>query len=187
MKLNKINGNENYTANRDINVYQNSVASQENELGVINDIFIYVIEASKEKESLPANKDVLKDKLLHLNEKIKLNFQNGDEVKEVKDYFTQLFSKISAVEKSFQTLDENDQEDVHFYISSAYQDLKRDEENKVTILKRLSEAFIPPNHSKNPSYVSIAQAIVLFFFDDCTIFEKTKKETNNQTNLFENI
>lgn len=188
MNINKITGDGNINANRDINYFLDSATNQEAELGVINDIFIYVIENSKSQENIISNENPdFQNKLLHLNEKIKLNFQTENEIKEVQEYFTKLFSKISSVEKGFQLLDEDAQMDVHFYISSLYQDLKRAEENKVVILRQLTDAFIPPNHLKNPTYVSIAQAIVLFFFDDCTIFEKTKKESNNQTNLFEDI
>lgn len=187
MKLNKVKGSNNITAIRDVNIYHSSAISQENEMGVINDIFKYVIEVTKSNENSFSNQGLSKEKLLHLNDKINLNFNSEAEINEVKEYFTQLFSRISAVEKHFQMLDENDQEDVHFYVSSAYNDLKRTEKDKVIILKRLSEAFIPPSNYKNPTYVSIAQAIVLFFFDDCTIFEKTKKEEIKQINLFENL
>ncbi|SNB22487.1 hypothetical protein KU06062604_780008 [Flavobacterium psychrophilum] len=184
---NKINGNDNFTAQRDVNVYQSSVDTSENEFGVINDIFNYVIKVANEKELVDSKKALTTDKLVHLNEKIKINFQNENDINEVKIYFTQLFSKINAVEKSFQTLDENDQQDVHFFVSSNYYDIKREEENKIVILKKLANFFIPPNQIKNPTYFSISQAIVLFFFDDCTIFEKTKSEINLQTNLFDNI
>ena len=98
-----------------------------------------------------------------------------------------MFSKITAVEKSFQALDENDQQDVHFFISSNYYDIKREEQNKIIILKKLSSIFIPPTQIKNPTYYSISQAIVLFFFDDCTIFEKTVNEINMQSNLFDQL
>ena len=160
---NSIKGNKNILANRDVNVYQTIVSNNESELGVINDIFDYVLNVFKVKENEENIKALSSDKLIHLNEKIKINFNQKSEADEVKVYFTQLFSKITAVEKSFQALDENDQQDVHFFISSNYYDIKREEQNKIIILKKLSSIFIPPTQIKNPTYYSISQAIVLFF------------------------
>jgi hypothetical protein len=182
-----INGNGNIIAKGDVTVYHTTVNQNENEFGVINNIFNFVIEEAKNKEFTKTKKGLTSDKLIHLNEKIKINFLKNNDISEVKDYFTRLFDKITAVEKSFQALDENDQQDVHFFVSSNYYDIKRVEEDRIKILKRLATIFIPPNQINNPSYVSISQAIVLFFFDDCTIFEKTEAEMNLQTNLFDKI
>jgi hypothetical protein len=184
---NSIEGHKNIVANRDVNIFQDSANRTENEIGVINDIFNYVLEVTKEKELVDSKKALTTDKLIHINDKIKINFQKESDITEVKEYFTHLFSKIYAVEKSFQTLEENDQQDVHFFVSSNYYDLKREGEDNIQILKKLSNIFIPPNQIKNPSYFSVSQAIVLFFFDDCTIFEKTLAEMNLQTSLFDKI
>lgn len=188
MKKNSVKGNSNNVANRDINnVYQLDANLQRTELGVINNIFNFVIDEAKKIDLEASKKAFTSDRLIHIQDKIKINFSSSDEIAEVKKYFTDLFSKIHSVEKSFQALDEDDQESVHFYVSSKYFDLKRLENSPIEILKKLADIFLPPEQTKNPSYVSIAQSIVLFFFDDCTIFEKTTAEAGLQQDLFSNL
>jgi|APLak6261698768_1056241.scaffolds.fasta_scaffold00258_8 DNA primase catalytic subunit len=187
--MSKVNGNKNITSGRDttFNQYVTNANNQEEELGIINEIFNFVIEEAKNIDVENSKKAFTSDRLIHIKNKIVLNFPEKEEIIEVQRYFTTLFTKIHSVEKSFQTLDENEQQSIHFYISSKYYDFKRKELKPIEILKKLAEIFIPPAQHKNPTYVSIAQSIVLFFFDDCTIFEKTILEENGQQSLFENI
>lgn len=184
---NSINGNANFVAKNDnhiVNNYYSDVAKSENEFGVINDIFSFVLTEAQDGYIDTFEKAYSKDKLIHIKEKIKINFK--EETKEVQAYFITLYSKIILVEKSFSALEEDNQREVHFYISSKYHDLKRKKLNAIEILKKLPEFFVPPKFQTNPTYMSIAQSIVLFFFDDCTIFEKTSQESV-QTDLFEKV
>ncbi|MDN3595301.1 hypothetical protein [Zunongwangia endophytica] len=168
----KIKGDNNLMAGRDI--YQNF---PEEDYGVIDTIFNYVLDKIKEGKS--DKPSLTKDKLIHINEKIKLNFINKSERDEVRFYFTQLYLKINFVEKAFSTLNSQDQASIHYYIHSNYKKLKRQSLRPINILIDLPEIFVPKKYSKNPSFKSIAQGIVLFFFDDCTIFEKTSSEGQN--------
>ena len=63
---NSIKGNKNILANRDVNVYQTIVSNNESELGVINDIFDYVLNVFKVKENEENIKALSSDKLIHL-------------------------------------------------------------------------------------------------------------------------
>lgn len=185
MKKNSVDGNRNIVANRD-NIFLTQAISQEMELGVINNIFDFVIDEAKNLDLESSKKAFTSDRLVHIIKKININFSEKSEVHEVKQYFTNLYSKIHSVEKSFQALSEDDQESIHFYVSSKYFDLKRSEMKPIEILKKLADIFIPPVNIKNPTYVSIAQSIILFFFDDCTIFEKTCDE-GKQQDLFADL
>ena len=179
---NKIKGDKNVLAGRDV-IFNNEI--EQEDYGVIETIFDYVLE--KVDERIDNNESSLsRDKLLHINDKINLNFTNEGERKNVQEYFTHLFLKISFVENAFASLSSDDQSDIHFYILNSYNKLKRKLKTPIEILETLSEIFIPKNQIKNPNYQSIAQAIVLFFFDDCTIFEKTSKE-ESQKNLFSDL
>lgn len=176
----KIKGNHNYMA--DGNIYVQN--TPEEDYGVIKTIFNYVLD--KIDEDQPDEPSLSRDKLIHINDKIKLNFTEKSERDEVKKYFTQLYLKINFVEKAFSSLGSDDQADIHFYIFSKYKGLKRKSIKPIDILTDLSEIFIPTNQSKNPNFISIAQGIVLFFFDDCTIFEKTSSE-EVQNDLFSEL
>ncbi|MBF4515182.1 hypothetical protein IRZ71_02460 [Flavobacterium sp. ANB] len=188
MKKNSVTGRNNIVANRDVNnIFQMQAINQEVELGVINEIFDFVIKEAKCLDLDESKKAFTSDRLIHIVKKISINFCEKDEIVEVKQYFTNLYSKIHSVEKSFQALNEDDQQSIHFYVSSKYFDLKRSEMKPIEILKNLADIFMPPSSIKNPTYVSIAQSIVLFFFDDCTIFEKTVDESNEQLDLFADL
>lgn len=181
MKNNSVKGRNNIVAGRDVNnVFQMQANTQEVELGVINDIFDFVIKEAENLDLDISKKAFTSDRLIHILKKITINFVEKNEIDEVKQYFTDLYSKIHSVEKSFQALNEDDQQSIHFYVSSKYFDLKRTEMKPIEILKKLADIFMPPTSVKNPTYVSIAQSIVLFFFDDCTIFEKTVDEFGQQ-------
>lgn len=181
-----INGNENILSNRD--TYVNNFATDEKDYGIITEIFEFVFKKINDDESTETESSSVKDKLIRIKEKIELNFKNAKEQNEVKEYFTKLYTKIFFVEKAFQALNSEEQNDIHFYISRIYNSLKRSDDNKssIQILNELSLSFIPESHSQNPTYNSIAQGIVLFFFDDCTIFEKTDKEPDSP-NLFDGL
>lgn len=189
MKDIEIEGADNIASGRDTSIsiinYNTIATESDSEIGIINNIFDYVIETTKnnKREEVPVNDN----KLLHLNEKILLNFKSEDEINEVRQYFTQLYTHIHWVEKCFQTLEEFHQDCIHHYIFNLYNNLKSQEKNKVAILKKLTTYFLPPKQSKNPSYFSIAQSIVLFFFDDCTIFEKTETEKLGTLDLFKDL
>ncbi|MFL0080737.1 hypothetical protein [Tenacibaculum maritimum] len=185
----KVNGNENISSGRDttINNYNNySSTGEKDDLGIIQNIFDNVLDKVKDKEPHETLSSKTKDKLIHIKDKIEINFNNNDDREEVKTYFTKLYSKISFVEKAFQVLSNEEQSEFHYYILSNYKKLKRSKENytSIQILEKLTDIFMPEANIKNPTYQSIAQSIVLFFFDDCTIFEKTKVEPK-QTSIFD--
>lgn len=176
----KIKGDGNFMA--DGNIYLNY--TPEEDYGVIKTIFKYVLDKTESDQS--DEPSLSRDKLIHINEKIILNFSENSEREVVRKYFTQLYLKISFVEKAFSSLSNDEQSDIHFYIYSNYQEFKRESIKPIEILTKLSSTFIPSNQFKNPNFRSIAQAIVLFFFDDCTIFEKTPSE-DTPNDLFSDL
>jgi len=165
-----------------------TVTGEKDELGIIQNIFDKVLNDVNKAEYIETESSKTRDKLIHIKEKIEINFKNNDEREEVKTYFTQLYSKISFVEKAFQVLDSEQQNEFHYYVMNNYKKLKRSDDNysQIQILDNLTKVFIPKNQTKNPAYQSVAQSIVLFFFDDCTIFEKTQIEPK-QISLFDGL
>lgn len=178
---NSIKGNKNILANRDVNIYE--LPDEKREQGILEEIFQFVLDKIDNIESNRTKPD----KLLHTKEKIELNFRDNNEQEEVKIYFTNCYHKISLIEKYFETLDIEEQSDIHNYAYLNYQELKEKFKKPILVLRELFKIFIPDLKEKDPQYVNIANALVLFFFDDCTIFEKTKGEKNIQTTLFDNL
>ena len=173
---NKTTGDGNISSGRD--TFINQIEATKNDYGVIEIMFEFVLKKIEDNDDTDTKSSTTRDKLIHIKDKIELNFKTQVERSEVKEYFTKLYTKINFVEKAFQSLDTEEQNDVHFYILNNYNSLKRndDETSPIEILTELAHGFIPENQLQNPTYKSIAHAIILFFFDDCTIFEKTSKE-----------
>ncbi len=154
----------------ELNLYS-SVSNDKKEATIIDEIFDYVLE--KSKNFIPDAKNDLIN--LDLNEKIKLNFKNSADQAEVIQYCKLALQKMSLISERISGLDTEKQGDIQSYMLSSYCNLKREFSNNIEILNRLFNIFIPKGKKQDPIYCNIAKAFVLFFFDDCTIFEKNKK------------
>lgn len=180
-----IDGNNNeqyYNSSKLIinNNYQNIVDQELDDQGITTDIFNYVLNNVKNKELDNNSKPT---SLVFTKEKINLNFRNEDEQEEIKNYCKFNSKYIYLIEKIFSEFDSQNQNDVHSYILSRYsENIRINKLNNIENFYALYKDFIPKGKNKNPSYVCIAKSIVLFFFQDCTIFKKTEEE-NNQSKL----
>ncbi len=179
MKSN-ILGNNNINAGRDV-IFNSP--NEQKEQGVLEDIFNFVLKKIGTSDSQKGKTD----KLLHTKQKIELNFKGDDERQEVKEYFTQSYHKITLIERYFELLTSEEQSDVHNYSFLKYRELRDEVKKPIIILRELFKIFLPDGKEKNPQYINLANALVLFFFDDCTIFEKTEKEKQEQKTLFDEL
>lgn len=169
-----INGNNNnQTVAETINNYY-TVADQEViDQGVILDIFNFVLENLSNAEILTKARP---ESLIKTEKKINRNFKKSQEKREITEYCKLASNKIALIEKAFEKLDSQDQNDIHSYILSRYMENKNCGMNNVENFYSLYKHFIPLNKNTNPTFENIAKSFVLFFFQDCTIFEKTRAE-----------
>lgn len=152
------------------------------EATVVKEIFDNAAQLAKE-----INFERKKDdgKLVETLNKIKINFPDI-QINEVRQYFTNSFSRKNSIEKYMSSLDSDLQQDLESQIFAKYSELKRSLEG-VELLSSLFSFYIPEAKKKDPTYTNMAQAYVLLFFEDCTIFEKTEKEKNTQRDLFDDL
>jgi len=150
-------------------VYVNISNEVECDLGIINEIFQYIIN-NKRSHKYTDKKNI------DVSEKIKLNFIGNED--EIHGYFTNAYTYISLIDEVFSDFDSYDQEDIHGDIKFKYNSFKHQEYDSIRILNELVNNYSPPNKKKNPTYTRMAIAIVLFFFEDCTWGIKTDKEKN---------
>jgi len=136
---------------------------------IIDEIFTSVIQKIHKDKPEEYNKD---ERYIPQTKKIKLNFKDKDEQEEIKKYFHFAYLKINLIEKRIEEEINDIQLDIEGEIYSQYKKLKREGKDNMDILVQLFENFIPNWKRKNPHYKSLARAFVLFYFDDCTIFEK---------------
>ncbi|MER3329220.1 MAG: hypothetical protein RIF34_06535, partial [Candidatus Kapaibacterium sp.] len=90
-------------------------------------------------------------------------------------------------ERYLATFDTELQTDLENHIYTKYIDLKAENVSNIQILRGIFKIYVPDGQSNNPSYVNMAQAFVLLFFEDCTIFEKTEDEVSKQGDLFSSL
>ena len=152
---------------------------EEQELSIVEEIFVHV----NAKISEGVGKDYKPDPSINLIEKIKLNFKSVEAREEVNTYFRSAFLKIDLIDKRFKILDPEQQKDIHAHLLKEYHLLKRDKGSNIEILTALFNQFVPNGKAGNSRYESLSIAFVLYFFDDCTIFEKTETEKQEQTKL----
>ncbi len=168
------NGNSNVNSARDtiINNYVKSTSDDIIDQGIIDELIIYAIKKCKEASIIH---HIDNSKFLHVDEKIHLNFKAKEEIEEVRIYFKYAYTKITIIDNKFAQLTLEQQNDLHSYIFSLYVHLKTTNSN-IEILRELFNKITPSDKINIPEYTNIAKAFVLFFFDDCTIFEKTEIE-----------
>lgn len=166
-----------------INIQANQVNYQgqfkdEEELSIVDEIFEYVMKKIEVAKKEDKGKEKPEEKP-NLADKIKLNFKNQEEQEEVDKYTKNALLKRKLIETKYQSLaidDSEKQKDLHNHIFGLYKVLKRTGLGNIDILTALFKEFTPKDKSSNSTYVNLSKALVLFFFEDCTIFEKTKAE-----------
>jgi hypothetical protein len=149
---------------------------EEEELSIVDEIFDYVLNEIKEG----AGDKFKPGENLNLQNKIKLNFKNEEEQEEVIIYAKAAILKRDLIKQKYQSLETEKQKDLHAHIFGLYKEYKRAGKSNIEILTALFNDFTSKNRVDNSTYVNLAKALVLFFFEDCTIFEKTKSEKYKQ-------
>lgn len=150
------------------------------DMGIIAVIFSYVsdnITACLNYDNSQPPKDWVKT-----SEKIKINFA-GDERTVVADYYRNALPKVRMIEDYFQTLDNENQADLHNHMCGIYNTNKMNGLSTIKNLHSLFNEVVPIGQKMDAHYTNMAKALVLFFFEDCTIFEKVASEQNNNGQL----
>ncbi len=159
----------NLQAGRDA-TFINIAKSDEKDFGIIDEIFKSVIKNLGSSESQPDKE------YINLSKKIEINFKDKEERRRVQGYFKYAYTKIALIEKRIQEEDPEVQNDLHGHLFQRYNSLKDGGLNNLQILEELFSQFIIPGKKDNAEYTNLTRAFILFFFDDCTIFEKTESE-----------
>jgi hypothetical protein len=156
--------------------YQVGATSIVADMGAIGVIFKHVIANIHLCESYGKSKP---SSLIKVEEKIKINFQQT-EMEAVARYYSYAIPKLKIIEEYFQTLDPEEQADIHGYLFEMYIKNKTSSMVAIDNLHNLFDAITPPNQKQNAQYKGLSRALVLFFFEDCTIFEKIPSEQTAQ-------
>lgn len=165
--------------NYQVNNYNSPSHETQEDLGIISEIFDYVLD----RINTGIGDDFDDNSYIYVEEKISLNFPNELDSEEVHEFFKYAYTKIDLITAKHKSLDTEDQKDIAAYIYKVYRSFMRANPSSIETLHALFDHFTPIQKKNNPKYVALSQAFVLFFFDDCTIFEKTVNEKTKQTKL----
>lgn len=148
------------------------VSEEEAEVTIIDEIFQDVLAAIKANppSAAPAGPSIA------LNEKISINFISTEEQEAVAEFVRAALLKMTLIEGTFKTLDVETQKDITGHVFHRYSERKLKGAKNIDILLELFTEFTPATKASDPRFTNLARAFVLFFFDDCTIFEKTEQE-----------
>lgn len=164
---------ENVSPNIEIHNYPQN---EKQELTVIEELFDYVL--SQIKDGI--GKNYKSEESISIHNKIALNFKTKNEQEIVSEYIKAAFLKTDLIGRRYELLDTELQKDIHTHIFGRYQELKLKSIKNIEILNDLFNEFTPKSKQQDSTYINLAKAFVLFFFEDCTIFEKTKAEKAKQ-------
>lgn len=108
---------------------------------------------------------------IKIQEKIKLNFTDKSHQELVSGYFRYAYTKHRLIQGRVQSESPEVQNDLHSDIFEKYTKLKS-AKSSIELLDALIEIYVPQEYVNNETYKNLAKAYVLFFFEDCTIFER---------------
>lgn len=159
---------------------------------IIDEIFQHILENVPSKgttlEQIRDSKPFSKLKI-----KVPLNFPR-QQMKIFQEMLHQTWDKKSLVEHylaELSAIDETKVFDLQEHIQSEFRCIRDSSDHNIKIgdlqvIEQLSQQYIKNNHKSNdPIYQANAKAIVLYFFEFCTIGQKTDKEQGETFDLFE--
>jgi hypothetical protein len=174
------------------NSYIQQTQHEENDYGIIEEIFSYIFEKVIIVEDKEQPKP--KSKLKKLIKKIEINFKKNrrDRVREI---ITNNWKKMMLVERFVEAQIEIDETRILALkdnIQSNYCSILKLNNseapiNDFTVFEKLGICFLPRHRKTNPDYISNSKAIILFFFEFCDIGKKIDEDNKrfSQKSLFE--
>ena len=193
-----ISGDCNNVAGRDVNIYQNfENSSNSNRVDdvVMNAIFDHIeqltLAAQPNDPNLSEEESV--KKILHLTEKISLNFSDKKDQKEFSSSIAEIWNIKSFVEDFIKIKLENDETKV-FAIKHKLQKLYRKIKNSsscespiedLRVIDEMTTECTPQSKKDDSLYELYTKAIIYYFFEFCDFGKKTTTEEKNRKTLFE--
>lgn len=143
-------------------------------LPVINEILGKCVELMKQEEFATKIKQ---DLPLHIKEKITLNFEDGDEADMVSRYLMSALPYSSTISDAINSFPDLDPSDLEEYLMDVYNKcgITRNK-NPMETLLAMFDYFVPANATKDLAYITWSRRFVLKYFENCTIFKRSKTD-----------
>lgn len=196
ISIGEVNGDGANIAGRDVNIYQNfENSSNSNRVDdrVISEIFDHIeqLTLAAQPNDLNLSKEESVKKILHLTEKISLNFSEEDQ-KEFSSNIAEIWKIKIFVEDFIKIKLENDETKVLAIknkLRMLYRTIKKTSscESPIEDLRVIDDMTTEctPQSKKNDSlYELYTKAIIYYFFEFCDFGKKTMTEEKNRKTLF---
>lgn len=142
-------------------------------VGIINDIISYCVSSmSESKIDTKTNQELP----LHTNEKIRLNFEDSHEADFVVVQIRNSLAYSTDLNKGINYFPDLDSSDLEGFMSFTYMRLSQGSKSPMETLMKMFDFFIPTERAGDYAYQSWARRFVSRFFENCTIFKRTKTE-----------
>ncbi len=180
-----INGNNNVASGRDTNLYLSISKKEEQDWGIIEEIYNHIIASNKEFNS---KEDVeLSEDFVCLQEKIQINFQS-DQIRRIEEMVMNVWTQKTLSEKFLKQKYQSSPMEVLSLLELVQSEYCRVKNvsatnsaiESISIIEELAKNFVPEKQKTNPLYLSNAKALVLHFFEFCDIGKKTSKEKDRK-------
>jgi len=160
------------------------------DLGIIDEVFNY-IKANRPRKASDF-KTITVSAGIDLIPKIKLNFPHNQQ-KSVGRLMKKTWDKKETVRKFIETQIQEDEVSVNELIFQIQDDfcMLRGSDNPnakiedIEIIRNLSLNYLPDKKKKNIHYIANSEALIFYFFELCYIGDKTEKQKNQQSSLFD--
>lgn len=113
---------------------------------------------------------------LHIKEKIVLNFEDAAEADQVSRYIKNAMVYSSTINEVVNNFPDLDPADLEEYMMDVYNRLESQNKNPMQILMEMFDYFIPKAHAGDLKYMSWSRRFVLKYFENCSIFKRSKRE-----------
>ena len=123
--------------------------------------------AIKTKQELP----------IYITDKIALNFEDDNEADVVSRYLLNATSYTDTIIDAINSFENLDSSDIEEYMMDVYNRYSsKQNKNSMEILVAMFDDFIPAGHKDDLVYITWSRRFVLRYFENCTIFKRSKSE-----------
>lgn len=150
-----------------------TVNNPQRSVGVVNDIISHCVSSM---EGSKIETKTAQDLPLHTTEKIILNFEDPAEADAVVRYIRNSLVYSSDINEAINLFPNLDSSDLEGYMMHVYGRLSQNDDPPMKVLLDMFDFFVPADRQADYSYFSWARRFVCKYFENCTIFKRTKNE-----------
>lgn len=145
----------------------------ETSIPVINEIIDVCQEQIKSDSTKPY---IAQGMGIKIKEKITLNFQDDDDADQMTDYMIDALPHSDDISQVINSRPDLDPADLELHIKDMYNTIRHKHDNPMLTMQSLFVSVTPNDKRDDIAYKTWARRFILKYFENCSIFKKTKEE-----------